>query len=200
MRTIEVKIYNIDELSDKAQQRAFHDWLSDDMYAWSCENEKTLDEFISIFPVKVTNWQYGYGNYINFYMTCDDDLEELEGFRLAKHLWNEYKGYIYKGKYYSTGQRWIDGKYHYKHRYSKITLERSCVLTGYCIDDDILKPLYDFLDRPVEGVTFKELMEDCLDAWIKACADDYEACRSFEYFKEDSEINNYEYYENGRVA
>ena len=95
--------------------------------------------------------------------------------------------------------RSINGKYTYKHRYSKIIKDTCCVLTGYYIDDDILEPIYDFLKKPSKHVTFADLMRDCLQFWVIACNKDYEACTSMEYFAELCEANGYEFTGYGNV-
>ena len=199
MREVTMKVYSVEELGGKALSRAYDDWYMNSDYPWSEENRKTLLEFERIFPVKVTDWQYGGGyKYVRFHMTCDDEVAELEGFRLAKYIWNNYRHDIYKGKYYSKG-KFIDGKYHYVSRRSKVNLEQGCNLTGYYLDYDILKPIYDFLDSPEPYVTFEDLMEKCLESWINACEDDYEGYYSIDNFMEIANANNYEFYEDGSM-
>jgi hypothetical protein len=199
-RTICKTVYKFDELSDKAKEKAL-EWARTSLdYGRSDENADTLKAFCDIFPVKVKSWEYGWGTNISYSLTCDDEVENLSGIRLAKYIWNNYKADIYKGKYYSTKGQYIDGKYTYKYRHSKIILEASCALTGYCIDEDILQPIYDFLKNPKAGVTFAELIDDCLHAWLKACEDDYEAYYSDESLADHITANEYEFYEDGEIA
>ena len=193
-----MKVYSVEELSEKALSRACDDWCMNSDYPWGEENRKTLLEFERIFPVEVTDWEYGGGyKYVRFNMTCDDEVAELEGFRLATYIWNNYKDYIYKGKYYSKG-KYVDGKYTYVSRHSKIKLEKDCPLTGYYLDYDILKPIYDFLDSSRQSVTFRDLMEECLDSWINACTGDYDSYYSKDNFIETAKDNEWEFYENGK--
>jgi hypothetical protein len=199
MREVTMKVYTVEELSERALSRAYNNWCIGSYYPCDCDNEKTMREFERIFPVKVTDWQYGGGyKYVRFHMTCDDEVAELEGFRLAKYIWNNYRTDIYKGKYYSKG-KFIDGKYHYVSRRSKVKLEQGCNLTGYYLDYDILKPIWDFLDSPEPYVTFEDLMEKCLNRWINACEDDYENYYSIDSFIETVKVNNYEFYEDGSM-
>jgi hypothetical protein len=117
-----------------------------------------------------------------------------------KYIWNNYSDYIFKGKYYST-KGYYDEKqqYHYKYRHSNIILEKeNCPLTGYYIDNEILQPLWDFLDKPNKNTTFHDLMEECLNNWISACNKDYENYYSMENFLEESKANEYEYLESGK--
>lgn len=199
MREVMMKVYTVEELSERALSRAYDNWYMDSDYPWGEENEKTLLEFEKIFPIEVRDWQYGDTcSYVKFYMTCDDEVEDLEGFRLAKYIWNNYRHSIYKGKYYSKG-KYVDGKYSYVSRHSKIKLEKDCPLTGYYIDYDILEPLYDFLDSPKQYVTFKDLMQECLDSWINACNCDYDNYYDKDNFIEIAKENGWEYYEDGSI-
>lgn len=200
MTNLKIKGFRFNELTEEVQEKLYYKWLEFDPYSWGTDNEKTLEEFTNIFPVTVTNWEYGYHKHINFYMNCDDEIEELTGIRLLKYVHNNYYDYLYKGKFYSTKGEYINGQYSYKKRYSKVIKDNCCVLTGYCIDDDILKPIYDFLKKPNKYTTFKELIEECLNSWVNACHNDYEHSTSFEYFKEDqTEIDDNYYTENGDV-
>jgi hypothetical protein len=199
MREVTMKVYSVEELSERALERAYYDWCSDSDYPWGEENRKTLLEFEKIFPVEVTDWQYGgCYKYVRFSMTCDDEVADLEGFRLAKYIWNNYRHIIYNGKYYSKG-KCVDGKYQYVSRRSKINLERECSLTGYYLDYDILEPVYDFIDSPRPNVTFRDLMEECLESWLSTCEDDYNNYYSIDNFIEIANANNYEFYEDGSM-
>jgi hypothetical protein len=199
MRTITTTtdVYTFAELSEESKEKAIENYRNKGYEPdWQSENIDTLNKFAEIFPVKIKNWEYGSyrGDGVSFEFTADSDIEELTGQRLATYLWNNYKSYLYKGKYYSIHK---NGKYYSRH--SKIQLEHSCVLTGYCMDDDILQPIYDFMSKPDKRTDFKELMADCFHAWIKACNEDIEYQNSDEHIKEELEINNYEFTENGEI-
>jgi len=198
-KTITIEVYSIKELPEKVQQKVYYEWLSNVVYPWADDNRETLEAFENIFPIKVKDWEYGgyNNNYIHFEMTCEPEIEELRGIRLLAYLYNNYFDYLFKGKYYSIS-KYINGKYQYKSRRSKVIKENSCVLTGYCIDDDILKPVYDFLKKP-DNRTFYDLMKECLESWLTACNNDYEYCTSFEYFIEEAENNDYTYTIDGKM-
>jgi hypothetical protein len=195
-------IYQYDELSDKAKEIARKWWidLESQDYAWVKENTDTLKAFENLFPVQVNDWEYGNQTYVNFQCTCDEEIERLSGWRLAKYLWNNYGKDLFKGKYYSTYGSRIDGKHHYKSRHSKIILDHSCVLTGYYMDDKILDPVYKFLESPDDSVTFYDLMNDCLQSWVHACEQDYEYALSDENAEEFIRANEYEFNEDGTIA
>lgn len=218
MRTIETKLYQFEELSEESKQRAIEKWRSEDTeIAWASENRDTMEKFAEIFPIKVTDWSYGgRGEGVSFRFTCDDCIEELSGQRLATYIWNNYKSDLFKGKYYHsqkfglTDHRLIHrrvkskqitnncpnkGKWSNSY-YSGLFLETSCVLTGYCMDDDILDPIYKFLDKP-SNQTFRDLLENCFDEWIKACNRDIDWQNSDEYISETISANDYEFEEDG---
>ena len=220
MRTIELKLYKFEELSEEAKQKAIEDWRSNDTeIAWASENRQTMEKFAEIFPIKVTNWSYGgCGEGVSFRFTADDYIEELSGQRLATYIWNNYKSDLFKGKYYHsqkfglTDHRLIHrrvkskqittncpnkGKWSNSY-YSGIFIETSCVLTGYYMDDVILDPIYKFLDKPTNQ-NFRELLEDCFNEWIKACNQDVEWQNSDKYIIETIEANGYEFTEDGTL-
>lgn len=199
MRDVTVTVYKVSELEDGALDSAYYNWLEGHDYHWSGDNEKTLRAFENIFPITVNNWEYDSCSHHVRFEFDDEEIEELEGFRLARYIWNNYYHMLYKGRYYSTAMTWIDGKCYYKHRYSKVIMDSGAVLTGYFMDDEILKPVYDFLKKPKRGVTFADLMDDCLVAWGQACSNDYDHCTSQDYFVEESDNNGYEYDNQGRV-
>lgn len=195
----EIKAYNINELSEDAKQRAYEDWLHDFDYFWDDDNRATLQAFCELFPVKVTDWEYGYRNYIRFTLTTADTYTErcyydFTGLRLLKYIVNNYWHNLFRPKYLG----YVNGK----PRYSRCQREACCVLTGYCVDEDILAPLYDFLKdyRTFDSNTFEDLMKLCLENWIDACRKDYEACQEFDYFIDHAHINKYEYLEDGRMV
>ncbi|MEG6569118.1 hypothetical protein [Thermoanaerobacterium thermosaccharolyticum] len=195
MRTVTVNIYKIDELSRKAQRRAYEHWLEKAEYPWHDDNVKTLREFEKIFPIKIKGFEYSYEygegrNYIHFTFTEDENIENLSGIRLLKYIYNNYFDYI-------SSKEIFYGKS--KIRKSKIIYVPDYSLTGYCMDEAILGPIYKFLKKP-EDITFYTLIRRCLNSWLDACRDDYENYFSFRNFLDIASINEYEYTENGDEA
>lgn len=198
MRQVAINIYKYDELSEMAQSRAYNDFQKTDDYYNGIDNRKTLEAFESIFPIKVSNWEYGYQYFINFNF-LDDSIRDMKGVRLATYINNNYYDELYKGKYYSTMKYADDGRFVYKSRRSRTMLDNECTLTGYYMDDVILTPVYEFLLNPHDGVNFKQLMRQCLNAWVKSCDEDYHAYYSVEHFKEMCEANEWEFYADGKM-
>lgn len=213
MRTINVKLFNFSELSEEAKVKACEEYRNRGYEpVWTAENRQTLEAFEKIFPINVTNWSYGgRGEGVSFSI-IGEHIEEVSGQRLATYLWNNYARDLFKGKYYGC----VEVKKLVKHKrvknpkdykngnffnpyYSAITLDNSCVLTGYYLDNEILDPIYEFLDNPTKGTTFEDLLNDCFNAWIKACNDDVESQNTDEYIGEHMEANDYEFEEDGTI-
>lgn len=195
MRTVTVNIYKIDELSRKAQRRAYEHWLEKAEYPWHDDNVRTLHAFEKIFPIKIKGFEYRfeYGegrNYIHFTFTEDENIENLSGIRLLKYIYNNYFDYI-------SSKKIFYGKS--KTRKSKIIYSLDYALTGYCMDEAILGPIYKFLKKP-ENITFYVLIRRCLNSWLDVCRDDVEDYFSFKNFLDIASINNWEYTENGDEA
>ena len=200
-RTITKTVYELSELEGSAKEEALHNMILNFDYPWGSENEDTLREFEKIFPVKVKRFQYGGygGKYIDFDFENYDEIADLSGIRLMKYIYNNYFYDIYKGKYYNKCYA-ENGRFIHKYRYSKIKFEECCNLTGYCIDIDILKPIWDFLKNPNDFTTFEDLMQECLESWLSACEKDHDGFYGEESLIEHAEINNIEFDENGNIV
>jgi hypothetical protein len=199
MKSVEVQLFEFSELSNSAKEKALADYVSLGGYFDISEAKDSLEAFAGIFPIKLHDWNYGWGGtYINFDFAIDDwcsygnEIAELSGWRLATYIWNNYKNDIYKGKYYSTKGYYDDkGKYHYKHRHSKIILETGqCPYTGVCYDEDLLDPLWKFMKNP-DDTTFEDLMIDCLYSWLHSVESEDEYQSSEEVFKEICNANEW---------
>lgn len=201
-KLVSVEVFNIEELSEGARNKAYYDWLEGWEYSWSQENKTTLEKFIEIFPIEVNDWSYGNDNYVSWYFTEEEAIESMSGIRLLTYLYNNYFSNLYKGKYFSLWSKKEKspnnpnvGKL--KSRYSKVMLDDTCVLTGYYIDLSILDPIYKFLKKPSDDITFHDLMEQCLEQWAEDCGEDYNNSSSMEHFIEESKNNEWQYLSDG---
>lgn len=151
-------IYTFNELTEEGKQSAIDNWrnMGDD-WAWGDENRQSLDTFESEWPVKVTGWEYSLcsHSYINYEMEYIDYDEVLEftGIRLMKWIVNNYSDVLWSG-------HWVSGKYYPKERHSRITMD-PYMPTGYCMDNDIRQPIYDFLKAPSNHTTIEDILYDC---------------------------------------
>jgi hypothetical protein len=198
MREITLKVYPYNELSESAKEKAFERWLNDpDIYVEDLK--ETLESFKNIFPIKIKDWEFDANTgYIDFDMTCEDDTEELTGVRLATYLYNNFWNDITAKKYYWTAFK--QGKQS-KSRHSKISIVKpqtgACPLTGTCYDDIILGPIFEFIKNPDADKNFYDVIRECLDKWIDAGVAECEHQTSKEFFEDETESNEWEYYENG---
>lgn len=194
MRTVTVThdLFLLGELSPQAQEKAYHDWLNLADYGWHRENTATLEAFCRLFEVECRHWSYdAYTYQYRFEMCAIGQIEQMTGVRLLKLLTNHYWEELFLPKTYFLRYQ--------KRRKSRIFRTNDCVLTGYCMDYDILQPVYDFLAKPDPQVSFRTLIDHCLDSFFRACMKDCEYQFSMENFKELSAANDWEYLDNGRL-
>ncbi|MDV3427882.1 MAG: hypothetical protein LIR50_12795 [Bacillota bacterium] len=200
MRKQIINIYNVEELNKKAKEKAYYNFCKDTEYPYTNENIKVLNAFANIFNVKIDGWNYDEinGN-VDYWIDCKEEISEMQGIRLLKYIWNTYSDDIFQGKFYSTkGYYDKNNKYHYKYRHSKVILDNNCVLTGYYLDNEILQPIYNFLNKP-NNMNFKELISECLNNWSKACMIDYKNYYSIDNFIAESNDNEREYTKDGEL-
>lgn len=194
MKTIEINVYQFGELSPKAQDRAFQHYCSTYDYPFEDYNQEVLDEFCKLFNISV-DFVYGYEYTLQFIIRTKFQYgeEELSGVRLMKYLQNNYMPYLTQPKV------WYNEKYTKKY-ISKVFFEkRDCPLTGYYLDEDILDPIYEFLSYPYSNVTFVDLMEKCINNYLKVAQSDYNSVYSMEYFENECKETEALFLEDGRV-
>lgn len=152
-----LQLFTFNELSDNAKVKSLNDFNYSEYnfdYIYD-EANNTLKVFKDTFEKNNSN-------------------ENITGFRLAKWIINNYYDILFK-PYFVRSVKKDAAIYHkrikttqYKNGnisnfyYSAIKKTDSCVLTGVCYDDDILKPIYEFLKSPY-NINFDELIIDCID-------------------------------------
>jgi len=218
MKTIEIQLYKFDELTEEAKQKAINEYREniEHDFIWS-DAECTIKEFCKQFNIKTSNnsWLEPYfGN-------IEDCILELTGLRLQKYLINNFGDILWRKKYLKSGEVTAEKpKYHrmrkvieikrglnegkfYNQYYSNTQKEsKNCNLTGMCYDEDILKPIYNFLeDRNPEanGTDFESLIKDCFDSLKKSIDNEIEYRESDEAIIEDLNDNDYDFTENGKI-
>lgn len=206
-------LYTIPELDEQAQEKAYMDWIGITDYPFARDNEETLNEFAKVFPVRIRDWGYSTDDmHISWEFTEDEDLESLSSIRLSVYLLNNYD-YLFKERrtrhipvkdrpilHKNVVTRKItDNEYSNIYKSNVYWTRRCCPLTGYFMDEEILDPIYRFLDSP-NHTDFIDLMDDCLDQWLQACRKDLEYSLSFEHFFEMCQFNNQEFDEYGNIV
>lgn len=212
-RLYKVVEYGYDELSDEAKGTAFEHYTNTLMEYYGTQAESVVDEavesikkFEETFDCKFKYEINGDGTFRVY--RCDAntnfDYYEIEGMSLLRFrtwLINNYYKYTVKGRYFSNGGRWVDDgkggkKFEYKHRYSKVILQRNaCPFTGVDYDNDLLSVFYEFIDNPTKWeseyrgaddpiVFFETLMKECLEGLLKSVQSEIDELYTKECFEE----------------
>ena len=198
MRTIERKIYRYDELSEQAQKVAIEsmrDEISDvRIESDSYEYRNTLDKIGQIFGVKVYDWSVDeYNFYFRFEFTNIEEETENEPRLLLRYL-NTYvlPCIDNKKRYYSKTSR--------ASRKSRILYDNSYeyCLTGCWCDDAVDNALNNIKKSVKDKVNAREFVESILEGFFKQWRNDYEYAISDECIAEEIDVNDYEFYENGK--
>lgn len=213
MKTIQVNLYQFSELSEDAKQKAinyFRESNNNDQPWYIDDANNTFEKFAELFNIDWRNIDYSEPYRNNYSIKFDDYILCLSGQRLAKYIWNNYKKDLFKRKYLKH----FDG--HKKHKniinhtakqtgnkycfyYSSLKTENSCVLTGVCYDEDILKPIYEFLEKPNEKIDFETLLNDCIYSLCHSVSSEIEYNDSDEAIVETIEANEYDFDEEGNL-
>ena len=198
MRTIERKIYRYDELNEQAQKVAI-EFMRDEISnvrieSDSYEYRNTLDKIEHIFGVKVYDWNVNeYNPYFRFEFTNIEEDTENEPRLLLRYLNTNVLPYIdNKRRYYSKTAR--------ASRKSRILCNNSYYycLTGCWCDCSVDNALNNIGQSLKKHLNAREFVESILEGFFKQWQNDYEHALSDEYIAEDIEINDYEFFENGK--
>lgn len=222
MKTIELKLYKFEELSEEAQQQVIENYLNRERcYHWESENRATLEAFCNVIGLDSRRIDYeygdGYGHVSVNTGAIDDDVLNLSGPRLLSYVWNNWRE-LFERKYLKHGELSPEKKEYHRMRaqklikggpnagkysisyYSNIQLELdNCPLTGYYMDSYILYPVVQLWKDYSPEKTLQDLIEECFESWLEGCKEDYSNFCSEEYAREEL-INNIEceYLEDGR--
>lgn len=58
MKTVKVKVYSFDELSDEAKEKALEKWNENSDHFWGHEVRDTIKAFEEEFNVTIVDWSY----------------------------------------------------------------------------------------------------------------------------------------------
>lgn len=209
MRTIRTKVYKFDELVVDAQQNAIEQYRNNNVedfdYIWN-DAEKSIIQFVGLFDISI-----GRNSWLEFESDYDEEIDNLSGLRLQKWLYNNLYDKLFIKSYIKT----FDGfkkhkniknkiaentKKEYCTYYSSWKLDNSCVLTGVCYDDDILEPIYKFLQlREFDNTTLLDLISECYKNLKKSIDSEIAYNDSDEAIRENLIENDYEFTSNGNL-
>ena len=201
MREMITKVYNFNELSDEAKEKAIETHRYDFVNGWSYENWKSVKAIANACGLDIitTIYNTGFANFELENVNNYNDIIVLRGRRAVAYIYNNWIRPNMNGKYYATPGKWIDGVYTYTHTRSKCTLEFSCPFTGYYIDDCLIIAYKKFCEcvriNPLFDVgDFVDVLSECVSEFLQ---NDYNYSISDENIAELLTANNYEFLENG---
>lgn len=198
MRTIEHQIYRYNELSEQAQQVAtesMRDSIADmRIESESDEYRNTLEMIEQIFRVNVYDWHVNeYNSYFRFdFVGIDEDVENEPRLLLRYLNTNVLPCIDNKKRYYSKTAR--------VSRRSRILCNKSYdyCLTGCWCDDAVDNALNNINKSVKNKFNAREFVRSMLEGFFEQWRNDYEYAHSDECIAEEIEVNDYEFYENGK--
>lgn len=186
MKTHTITTYTFDELSDQAKENAL-EWVRSnwhDLYSWHDDNAASLKKFAEWIGAEerdvdfnVSMWGHTYAK-ISLYdkytvMIIDDEYQQIVLSELRdEDLYN----------YLITSEEKIN---------------ESCPFTGYCMDEDLLDPLREYLENPDPEVTLQDLVDEGANNWLKSYIQDWEYTYSDEGLTDFLSANEHEFLEDG---
>lgn len=189
MKTVTVKVYSFAELSEDSKEFVLENQRKNTELGsyWQDENLESLTMILKFFDWKITNVSLDYSSAsassidIFFKTEYDGAGSMLSGVRLWKYI---NKNYVGSKELYGV----FDGKEN-----------GHTIFTGYCADNIIVQPVYDFMKKP-SNISFKELMEQSVKEYLKYMEEDYNNQRTDEFIIEDMSNNGpYEFYVTGQI-
>ena len=115
MRTVTktVTLYQFDELSPAAQEKAREWYREEDFYPWCVEFRQSLDGFLSMAGIKLRGWEYDINGY-NYTLSdsqFDDNVENFDTRRLISYCHARFDKYLTRAKRYAKdGLTWDKSK------------------------------------------------------------------------------------------
>jgi hypothetical protein len=208
MKTIRIKIYKFEELNKDAQNVSIENYRNNNLdhnfiYSDAYETVKQFNDLFGTTECR-DSWLYFRTNNI------DDSILELTGLRLQKYIYNNFGFKLFKPAFIGSLKS-NELKNHYRIRskklsngnvfnpyYSAIKKETCCVLTGVCYDDDILQPIYDFLNlRTFDSTNFAKLLNECFYSLKKSIENEIHYRNSDESIIEEIECNDFDFLKDG---
>ncbi len=175
-----IELFPPNELDSEAMEKALQ-WYNGVNHWWNDENQESLQAFCDFFTIKWEGYQYDLPQATAIY----PDVAQLD---LHHILSVEEGGEHFKGvrlwKYFQANDTLPD-------------LSGECPFTGYCMDEVLLDPLRAFMARPDTSLEYPELLRQCLESWVHACARDYEYQQSEESFIESAQANEWYFTQDG---
>lgn len=171
-RTITRTVYTFDELSDSAKETA-RQWYREGLdYSFAEDNVDSLKKWAEWMGVDITDYSLAGSDNRNNQVRWDINSRQFDGLRGVR-LW----------KYLNN-------------QFIMPDLSGNCPFTGYCFDESLLDTLRAFMRRPWDA-TYRTLIKESIDKFIRDYAADVDNCYTDESVDEAMDANEYEFYEDG---
>lgn len=202
-KTIETTVYQFDELTDKAKQRAVNDHYDNVGYPWSAEALKSLSALAEHFGGKMTDYSIDWTGCCSHSWAKFDmpDAEDIGNNNLPDHIHraigtSDATEEDVKAAY----DKWLSDKLAALGTYDPQTLKGhgDCKLTGFCMDESAIDG---FRAAFVAGETdLEKLMQAAFETWHSDGVDDFNGMQEFDEFSETADANEYWFHSNGKLA
>lgn len=176
-RTIEIELFQISELNDKARERAIDAFRNaGDCWGWGAEWWDSAQAFSRIAPIDI--WEADYDRRdVTIRWTGGDAIRELSGLRAWK--WLQNNGWF----------AWAENE-----------RKGACTMTGYCGDAPFGDAIAAYARKPLSVPSIEQVFYEAAQAWVCEAADDCEHAYSDEAIAEQIECNEFEFTADGRLA
>ena len=201
-------IYTFDELSYTAQQNVISNYWNNTTWDDLPYLEEDLSSIKAIAAAMGVTYELN--NYCGLEINLDfyygnkpEEEMELCGKRAIAYIWNNFIEPNLTYKQYWTNLTYDENnKVHFKKRVSKCQKHFSCPFTGTCFDDTLYGTFQQFCKKIKNGEVLKvsDFIESVANNLSKDWNSNIDYIFSEEYIKEDIEINNIEFYEDGTAA
>ena len=203
MRKIITKVYNFNELSDEAKEKAIEAHRYDFVNGWSDENWASIQAIAKACSLEIMCDNYNDTGFWRFYLGNIDnylDINMLGGVRAMSYIYNNWIAPNMKGKFYSALVSRDERELVYKKRYSKCTFVFECPFTGCGLDNCLFEAYNEFCElvrkkpRSANVVMFIDILSQHVQKWLQS---DYNFAISDENIASMLDCNGYEFLENG---
>lgn len=197
MREMKIKIYNFNELSEKAQRKAIREVKEDIVDAGFYDDSDLMDSIEKIS--KSINCYYNFSDFGRLYFITKKVFTKMSGKRAYAYIFNNYILPNMENKtYYKDHVIYCDGRKNWA-RKSNIFVEFGCPFTGYYADYCLFDAWKDFNKK----FNSKSSVYDFIDLVSKRLNDEIEADRRYkesdEYIIDFIDANEIEFRENGSM-
>lgn len=228
MKTVEVKIYEFNELPPEAKEHALEEHRLSCRHSWGPEFHDTVKAFEKEFNVRMDYEYDPYSHRASVYTgNIDDAVLELKGNRARAWFWNNHGRLLLEPRThywtYRGGKLFKGGAADSRKRRSKCFFTRvydgTCPFTGVCFDNDILDPMaffcfgvkwddgakmyvqnYGARTLRIDNLTtVSDVLWACAESAVKAASADWAYQLTEEYYSEHCDANEIRFTEDGEV-